>query len=77
MSKKYIIILVVFLIGVFIGHFIIPQNDDCVWDISEDPRGCVIAWDDGTYSWKSQIYNLGTIKAGESKVINLFEQENN
>lgn len=73
---KTLLVLLVFLAGVFVGHFVIPQDDSCVWDIMEDPRGCWIAWDDGTYSWKSPICKLGTIEPGQKKtiMINPFEE---
>lgn len=40
-----------------------------VWNLWDDPRGCIISWDDGTYSYKGRQINLGTIQPGESREI--------
>lgn len=72
--KQFLAILLTFSVGLIIGHKI-PHNDDCVWDINKDPRGCTISWDDGTFSWKSRIIELGTLEPGEKKTIYLLGQE--
>ena len=44
------------------------------WDIWEDPRGCVIYWDDGSTSFKSRAIYLGDLAPGESKELKLEER---
>lgn len=74
MKLKLYIFLVIFqfLMGFIVGC-LWPRNNDFVWDINKDSRGCLITWDDGTYSLKSPIYNLGTIEPGESKEVGLLD----
>ena len=65
---KFYGILLLFVSGLIIGYFI-PHNDDCIWNLWDDPRSCIISWDDGTFSYKSRITELGTIAPGEERVV--------
>lgn len=65
---KYWVIIIVFLVGMGVGYFV-PHDDSCVWNLWDDPRGCVIAWDDGTYSCKSRTIEIGTLQPGESREV--------
>ena len=57
-----LIVICVFAVGYYAGY---GHRDGQGWDISKDPRACIIEWDDGTYSIKSRIYHVGTIDPGE------------
>jgi hypothetical protein len=61
----------IFISGSLFGYWIHPNP---IWDISKDKRACVIKWDDGTYSFKSKIMQLGTLQPGESKTIEVSGQ---
>lgn len=69
---------IIFLAGVILGVIVTLwwTYDPVVWDLWEDPRGCVISWDDGTYSYKSREITLGTLKPGESKCVYILEEAN-
>lgn len=73
--KKLLILLlaaVLILSGIMIGW---RAHPDAKWDIGEDPRGCIIQWDDGTYTYKSRtrIIHLGDLKPGETITIQPFK----
>lgn len=61
-----LILISVFTLGYYYGY---DSRDGQGWDISKDPRGCLIEWDDGTYSFKSRKYHVGTLNPGESITI--------
>jgi hypothetical protein len=61
-----VLIITCLVIGFFVGRNTIEKAG---WDISKDPRGCIIIWDDSTYSVKSRTINIGTLKPGDSIII--------
>lgn len=67
--KKTLIALLILVVGITIGYYLHPEPT--MWDIFDDPRGCVIQWDDGEIQYKSRQISLGTLQLGESKIVEL------
>jgi len=59
---------ILFFFGFLIGRWSVPKPS---FDIDRDERGCIVAWDDGTYSYKSRTIHLGTLNPKESKIIDI------
>ena len=67
MKKIILAVAVGIVIGWVLHKPVIPS-----FDIDNDPRGCVIYWDDGTISAKSRVMYLGDLQPGEKKKLKLF-----
>ena len=64
--RKYIYYFIMAFI--FISGFVVGacwEKSKPKWDIYDDERGCIIRWDDGTYSYKSPTIYLGDLEPGE------------
>lgn len=72
MKRIVLALLVGIVCGIAVGWHAHP---DAEWDIGKDPRGCIVQWDDGTFTYKARtrIIYIGDLKPGETITIQPFK----
>jgi len=69
--KKVMVAVVFFCLGFGLSGYLNEREEVIEWNLWDDPRGCWIWCDDGTYSYKSRMMMLGDLEPAETATFEL------